>query len=370
MVKVEWMGEGLAELTRERLAGEGRLIFAREERLAALEKMGLPSSTHFSHATLIKVAQEMDADAVVFGQFVIDDETAKLTARVLRLDPPSLSPPLEETGALEQLMAIHARLVWRVLNLVNPANVVPRADFIERAPRLRLEAFEYYIRGLLSSEDGEAEQRLRMFREAARLEPAWVAPAFAVGQAYFVRRNCGDALLWLSRVPPAHERGAEAAFDAGVCHLLRNDAMRAEAAFVSLAEPAANVGPPSIVLPEVRNNLGVALLREGKAHEAAAQFERATQLDPEDADYWFNLGIARMSAGDATRAAEALRESLRRRPENPDARKLAAAGNTPPAGEKLVRMARIKMRLEVVPPHRAPKTAPSSRAAVSSGEVR
>jgi tetratricopeptide (TPR) repeat protein len=341
MAKLDWLGEGLAELTIERLAGQGTIVFSREERLAVLEKMGLPVSTRPSRATMLKIAEEIDADYVVFGQYASDGKTLSVNAQVLRVDPPALTFPFQESGALEDLMDLHARLVWRLLCYVEPpSSSVPtcgrpgmsQASFLQKLPRRRLDAFEYYIRGLLSPEPEKDEQSLRLFREAARLEPAWEAPAFALGQAYLARRDCEAALAWLSRVPSAHERGPEASFDAGVCHLLRNDPARAEAALVALLErlharpESGNTSTAEFSeFPEALNNLAVARGRLGKAREAIADLQRATRLDPEEADYWFNLGLAELRTNDSAAAIAPFREVLRRQAENVEARALLIA---------------------------------------------
>ncbi|PYU13290.1 MAG: hypothetical protein DMG29_12230 [Acidobacteria bacterium] len=349
LAKLEWLGEGLAELTIERLSHAGQFAFPREERLAAIEKLGLPASTRYSRATMLKIAEEVDADYVLFGHYSSDGKNFTVTAQVLHVDPPRLMPPLEESGALEELMEMHARLAWRVYCGVATASagVAPcgrmalsQADFLSKFPPLRLDAFEYYIRGLLSPESEKDQQRLRDLREAARLEPGWDDPAFTLGQAYFARRDCASALPWLSRVPLAHERGPEAGFTAGVCHLLRNDAARAEAAFASLLVrgaingrdtagvaasgegPARSGGEGCCALAEAFNNLGVARARLGKLREAVAAFERAAQLDPDEVDYWWNLGVIRMQANEPAPAVEAFREVLRRQTGDAEARAL------------------------------------------------
>src|SRR5713101_6573982 len=333
VAKLDWLGEGLADLTIERLGGEGQFVFPREERLAALDRLGLPASTRYTRATMLKVAEEIDADYVVFGQYELDGQTLTVAARLLRISPASLSPPMVEPGALNDLMEMHGRLAWRVLRFINPAYPLNQRDFAAKFPKLRLDAFEYYVRGLLSLDD---EERLRDFREAARLEPAWDAPAFALGHAYYGRHDCEAALPWLTRVPPAHERGAEANFEAGVCHLLRNDPAHAEAAFASLLERVGPAAPPAPnaraeaaarprELPEALNNLGVARERLGKRREAAAALERATQLDPEEAKYWFNLGLLRMRVNDAAAAIRPFQEVLRRQPHDAEARALLIA---------------------------------------------
>jgi len=84
--RLDWIGEGLAELSAERISGDGRLVFPREEWLSAMEKMGLPASGHFSRATMIKIGEEVDADYIVFGSFTSDGKTLTATARVLQVD--------------------------------------------------------------------------------------------------------------------------------------------------------------------------------------------------------------------------------------------------------------------------------------------
>ena len=72
MANLDWLGEGLAELTSERLEDRGLSVFSREERLGVLERMGLPDSARFSHATMVKIAGEADADEIIYGRFVSD----------------------------------------------------------------------------------------------------------------------------------------------------------------------------------------------------------------------------------------------------------------------------------------------------------
>ena len=86
IASVDWLGEGLSELTVERLEDRGLNVLSRQDRLAALEKIGLPDSARFSHATMVKIATEADADEVVLGRFVSDGKTVTLEARVLSVN--------------------------------------------------------------------------------------------------------------------------------------------------------------------------------------------------------------------------------------------------------------------------------------------
>jgi tetratricopeptide (TPR) repeat protein len=320
----------LSELTAERLQDRGAIVLSRADRLATLEKIGLPDSARFSHATLVKIAGEADADVVVYGKFVSDGNTVTLEARVLRLNPPSLSPPLTQTSPMQGLLRAHARLTWQIWCAMDHANCpAPTANqdetsFSDPPPTLSLDALENFIRGLTASVD---EERLRLLREASRLEPAWDRPPYELGLVYFERHDCELALPWLSRVPPNRPEGPEASFDTGVCHLQRNDNARADAAFSGLIERSrtaeARERPPEF--PEARNNLGVSRLRQGKWSEAGNEFERASELDPGEPDYWVNIGISKLAAKQPAAAVAPLETALKLSPDDKEARAILAA---------------------------------------------
>ena len=283
MANLDWLGEGLAELTTERLEDHGLTVLSRRERLATLEKIGLPDSARFSHATMVKIAAEADADEVIYGRFVSDGKTVTIEAHVLHISPPHLSAAFTQTSSMQYLLRAHARLSWQVLCAIDRHNCLAEganqdeSSFSEPPASLRLDALENFVRGLTGTDD---EARLRLLRETARLEPAWDRPAYELGQTYFARRDCESALPWFSRVPPNRPDGPESSFDTGVCHLARNDPARAEAAFSGLVERTKSAEPKDRLpeMPEVHNNLGVARLRLSKWNEAAAEFERAAAL--------------------------------------------------------------------------------------------
>ncbi|MGH9612820.1 MAG: tetratricopeptide repeat protein [Bryobacteraceae bacterium] len=324
-----WLGEGLSELTEERLENRGAIVLSRQDRLAAVEKMGLPDSARFSHATLLKIAGEADADVVIYGRFTSDGKTVTMEARVLHISPPSLSPAMTETAPMPELLRAQARLTWQILCSLNeagcPAEGASRDEtsFTDPPPSLRVEAVENLIHGLTSSDD---EVRIRSLRESSRLEPAWDRPPFELGLIYFERRDCESALPWFSRVPPDRPNGAEASFDTGVCHLLRNDAARADAAFSGLIDRTRSNDPREKLpdFPDFHNNLGIALLLEDKVTEAGTEFERAAALDPSEPDYLVNQAIAKMAAKQPAAAVAPLDSAVKLDPDDKGARALLA----------------------------------------------
>jgi Tfp pilus assembly protein PilF len=192
-------------------------------------------------------------------------------------------------------------------------------EFTKHQRPLRLDAFEHYIRGLVANDD---DNRLRELKEAARLEPDWPEPDFALGDAYFARRDCDSALIWYARVPKTHDRYAQAIFATGVCKLLLGEPDHAEEVFSTLQEMRQNIRVSGADLPEILNNLGIARARQGKVPAAQADLRRAAELDPDEDDYPFNLGLLALQANDAGAAAVYFRDASEREPDNAEDRAL------------------------------------------------
>jgi Tfp pilus assembly protein PilF/TolB-like protein len=317
--RLDWLSEGLEELTIQRLSGAGEQVYSHAGRLVELERNGLSRSSKLSRATMLHIGEDLDADFVVFGRFTANGTSLTIESRILKVSPARLLPALRETGPLDSLMDLHSRLVWRMLSANDRNNALSLAEFTKRQRPLRLDAFEHYSRGLLASED---DARLRELREAARLEPEWPEPDFALGEAYFARRDCDSALPWYARVPKTHDRHVEAVFATGVCRLLLGQPDRAEEVFTSLQAALQNNLVSGADLPEILNNLAIARARQGKTAAAQTDFRRAVELDPEEDDYPFNLGLLALQTNDAAAAAGYFREAAEREPDNPEDRAL------------------------------------------------
>jgi len=315
--RFDWLGEGLEELTIQRLAAAGEQVYSHAGRLAELESYGVPRSSKLSRATMLHAAEDLDADFLIFGKFTAKGTSLTIESRVLRVNPIRLLPPIRETGTLDGLMDLHLRMLLRVLASAEPGYPLNFAEFSKRQRPLRLDAFEHYIRGLLAGED---EARLRELREAARLEPEWPDPDFALGEVYFTRRDCNSALPWYARLPKTHDRYPEAVFATGVCRLLLGQPDRAEEVFASLQNGLRTSMVSGADLPEILNDLAIARARQGKVAEAQTDLRRAAELDPDEDDYVFNLGLLALQGNDPAAAADHFREAVEREPDNPEDR--------------------------------------------------
>jgi tetratricopeptide (TPR) repeat protein/TolB-like protein len=320
--RLDWLSEGLEELTIQGLSSAGEQVYSHSGRLGELERYGIPASAKLSRATMLHVAEDLDADFVVFGSFSSDGKNLTVECRLLRVNPASLLAPLRESGALDSLMDLHTRITWRMLSENDHAYPLNLAEFSKTHRAIRLDAFEHYIRGLIANDD---EARLRELREAARLEPEWAEPDFALGEAYFTRRDCSSAMPWYARVPTTHERYVEALFSSGVCRLLMNQPDHAEEAFSTLQNLLRTSIASGVDFPEVLNNLAIAKARQDKFAAAQEDLRHATSLDPDEGDYPFNLGLIAIRQGDFNGAIGFFREAAQREPNIPEDRALLIA---------------------------------------------
>jgi tetratricopeptide (TPR) repeat protein/TolB-like protein len=317
--RLDWLSEGLEELTIQSLSSAGEQVYSHSWRLGELERYGIPTTAKLSRATMLHVAEDLDADFVVFGSFNYDGKNMTIDSRLLRVNPAALLPSLHESGPLETVMDLHTRLMWRMLSENDHSYPLSLTEFNQMHKAIRLDAFEHYVRGLIANED---ETRVRELREAVRLEPEWVEPNYALGETYFTKRDCASALPWYAKVPKTHDRYLEALFSIGVCRLTMNQPDQAEQAFATLQILLRSSSAPGVDFPEVLNNLAIAKARQNKFPAAQEDLKRASALDPDEDDYPFNLGLIAMRQGDFNGAAMQFREASHREPDIPEDRSL------------------------------------------------
>jgi tetratricopeptide (TPR) repeat protein/TolB-like protein len=313
--RLDWIGEGLEELTIERFSHAGLPVYSHSGRVTEMDRYGLPDTAKLSRASMLHVAQEMNADNVVYGSFASDGKTLTVTVRLMRINPPALLPAVVDRGPLDSLMDLHTRIIWRLLSVTDRSYPLSLAEFSKLQRPLSLAAFEQYIRGLLANDD---DVRLRDLKEAAKLEPEWPDPAFAIGEVYFGRNDCNAALPWFARVPATNARSVEAIFSIGVCRLRLGQPEKAEEVFASLQDGLRRSLSNDGDLPELLNNLGLALAQQGKLAAAQTALGRARDLDPDEDDYPFNLGLLSLRQNELPTAATHFREAVHREPDNPE----------------------------------------------------
>ncbi len=309
---LDWISESVAQTISEALASHGVLVLEREDRQEAFRRLSIRPNARLTHASVIKVAEALDATDVVYGQFEFTPPAAgapagsrgslQFSAWTLNMRRMRNGPEFLETGPLDNLAALQTHLAWQVLNSLDPGHTPPAEQFLKDHPAVRLDAMENYTRGLL---DTTPEQKHRHFTQAARLDDTFWQPVFQLGRLYWGQKEYRLAADWFGKVRPGTPRYFQATFLLGLCRYSTNNYAAARQAFAAVAQ--------SVPLNEVFNNLGAAESRLDLPG-ALDDFRKALEGDPADPDYRFNVGYAQWKRGDFEGAAESFQSALARNP--------------------------------------------------------
>ena len=295
---LDWIGESVAGTLSADLASPEFLMIGRRERATAFDKLGIPASSIVSDATIYKVADVLDADEVVLGNYEYQDGIFIVKAQVLDMQGPHLSQTFTESAPLLNLLNVEAGLAWQLQQFLRPGYPLSKEAFLAERPAPRLDAFENYVRGLLAK---NRAQQIQFFRNAERLDPSYTPPAFELGMSYFQDHDYPTSILWLSKLRRNDPDYLEANYFLGLAYLHQEDYERSAASFRMVEQ--------QLPMNEVYNNLGIVLARMDKPG-ALEYFEKAVQSDPTDPIYQFNLGYAQWKRGNCMLAGDHLRKAL------------------------------------------------------------
>jgi tetratricopeptide (TPR) repeat protein len=304
---LDWVGEGVAQALEEALASEGLITLDRDDRVEAYRRLSIRPYVLLTKASVAKIGQALDAEQVLFGQFElkpVPDSAVKsrgslqITARLLDLKHVKQGPEFRAVGAVEDLAALQEHLAWQALQYLKPHAAPSEAEFQQRHPRVRLDAIENFIRGLMAS---NTDEKHRFYTQAARLDPQYSQPSFHLGRLLWRKKEYKSAAEWFQKVSPHDSHYREANFFLGLCRYSLGDFAGAQAAFQLVAR--------TVPLSEVYNNLGAAQSRANLSG-AAESFRKALEGDNSDPIYQFNFGYALWKNGNFQGAAENLRVVL------------------------------------------------------------
>lgn len=319
---LDWIGEGAADIFNRRLDSAGFLTISRDDRLYALDRLGLPLNFQPSRATTIRIAQLLDADSVIVGAYTQTPDQAgdqlSASARILDLHSLTLSAPIEQQGDLPSLLNTLNGLAWNVARKLDPSYSVAEQTFLAADAPLRPDAFENYVRGTTAEAPAD---RISYLRRAVRLDPGFAPARLELGKAYFANHDYGEAATTFGQLPVDDPNALDADFDRGLALFYTANYLKAEDAFAFVAT--------QLPLPEVVNNEGVAASRRG--HDGEPFFRQALASDSRDADYHFNLAVALSRKKDREGALREIQAALKLRPQDSDAQAFAAELKNPPS---------------------------------------
>jgi tetratricopeptide (TPR) repeat protein len=325
---LDWISEAVPEILNQRLASAGFMPISRDDRLYALDHLGLPSTFQPSRASAIRLAQNLDADYIIVGSFSTSGTRFQAKAQILKMDALHLSAPMQEEADMTHLLDVLDSLAWGVAKQIDPQLSVARNTFVAAGQGLKVGAFENYIRGLVETDPAE---QIRHLKESVRIDPSFSPALLALGKSYFANQQFELAANTLGRLPRNDPNAREADFDRGLAYFYLGSYVKAEDAFAFVNR--------QLPLPEVVNNQGVAASRRGL--DATSFFLQAVAADPNDPDYQFNLALALNRKKDVAGALRAVGQTLKLRPADTEAQSFQAT-------------------LRAEPPHTASVSAPAA----------
>ncbi len=315
---LDWIREAIPEILNSRFASAGFVPLSRDDRLYALDHLGLPETFQPSRATAIRIAQTLDADYILIGSFSTLGSSGAtgttgltLKARVVDVANLRLGSEVAVSGEMSQLIPLVSSLAWRLTRQLDPSFGVAEETFRAAGSKLRLDAFEQYIRGIT---ERDLPERLRHLKKATDLSPDFTAAWLAMGKLQFANQQFEQAAVSFGKVTHNHigsdPADLEAGFYRGLSLMFSGNYPRAEEAFGAVARV--------LPLPEVVNNQAVAISRRG--HDAIALFRQVEAADPTDPDYRFNLAVSLHRHGDKAEALVQMDDSLQLRPSDSEAK--------------------------------------------------
>lgn len=308
---LEWIGEAFPEVLSQRMASPRIYVISRDDRTYAFDHSGIPQAVLPSRATIYRVAEQMGADYVVLGTYSFDGQTFSAKAQLLDMKKLHLYPEVDSSGPLTGLIDLQTMLAWQLLQEMPSPPLITRDQFLKASTPIRLDAFENYTRGILAT---SPQQKLHYLREAVKLNPNYTLAMLQLGKTYYDSHEYESAALWFNRVPKTDPAVGEATFLLGMSEFYRGNFDKAFSAFNDLSS--------RLPLTEVYNNVGVVQARRGRRASAVDYFTKASNADPSDGDYRFNLAVALFKNGDSANAARQLRDELQQRPSDGEAKAL------------------------------------------------
>jgi len=309
---LEWIREAAANLLSARFTSAGFAPMSRADRLYALDHLGLPQGFQPSRASSLRLAQTLDADSIVVGNYINDGSTLIAEGRIVDVPHMRMSPPVTARGEMKNLIAVFDSLAWKLTRQLDPGFNVAEETFIAAGANLRLEAFEQYIRGITEPDQAE---RLRHLQQAVKLSPKFAPAWMALGREDYSGQQYQQAAAAFAKVGRDDPDYLEAGFYRGLSQMFLGEYVKAEGDFAAIARV--------LPLAQVLNNQGVAVSRQG--HDGSAMFRQAAGSDPDDPDYHFNLAVSLKRHGNGAEALNELNQCLKYRPNDSEAQSLAAA---------------------------------------------
>jgi tetratricopeptide (TPR) repeat protein len=307
----DWIGRGIAQLLTLRLSQHDSLTVVRPARLEAfLRIMGLQDSTRLSDQSLVRIAQRIEADRAVLGDYRLADDRFLIDVRLVDVADGSVLTEEQVDGAgsadLFRLTAEIAGTLEKGLDI----SVAP--GIADSRPTDDLDAYESFIRGLEAFRRFDTSEGMAYLRTAVSRDTAFTLAyaakslqAFSIGDLSRAQRATIQTLLHPEQLPGA-ERFLVQAVD------LQFTRKYDESFQIMQQVEKTTAWDPEILLVLAQM---YCLVKD--YDQAEKVYQSILRSDSNNVTALFMLGLAQQQLGQLDMAQSTVSEAIRLRPDNP-----------------------------------------------------
>jgi Flp pilus assembly protein TadD len=216
-----------------------------------------------------------------------------------------LSGDMTANGPLAAMPQMENELAWLILNNSGLNRAGTRVEFQKRMRKVPNAAYAYFIQSFGSANKGSQIQSLK---RAVELYRGFSEAHYQLGQLYFSRKDCDNALTHLLQVQAEGKIHPDSVFMQGTCHLAKRQP--------DLAIPLLFQAVSDYRSYEALNNLGVAYLRKGDMASATNSLMDAKHLANADATAFINIAIAYLIQENYSATRAVIEDALKIHPRN------------------------------------------------------
>jgi len=268
---------------------------------------------------LPEIGRQLGVDAVVEGSVLRSGDRVRITAQLIRAASDRHIWAESYDGDLKDVLSLQARVAEAITNQVKLNLTVEESSRLRRAPAVKPEAFDLYLRGRYAWNQRNPEgfgKAIEYFNHAIEEDSKFALAYSGLADCHTLLTLYGGGLSNLTEAQSAAEKAlqldsmlAEAHTSLAAVKVLRNwDWQGAEQEF----HRALDLNPNSAQAHHWYGNL--LLGPEGRHEEAIAELQRAQELDPLSLIIRADTGFANYLAGRPDLALQAYQKVVAANP--------------------------------------------------------
>jgi TolB-like protein len=175
---LDWLSEGLADMTATDLAASPRAVLVERERLEkVLREQELAYSGMADPSTAPELGRILNAGILVYGSFIASGSALRLDAKAVSSETGAILAAAQATAEASEVFKAQAELSSRLAAGLGLE--------LRRAPEIvGTEVAKAYYRGLSLYDQGRYAEALELFKGAQDLDPGFSKPGKSIEDAY------------------------------------------------------------------------------------------------------------------------------------------------------------------------------------------